>query len=652
MEKKPTKRPLATTKKEKSPATQCKKVNGHVAIKYYRGLMSKDEERSLEKHCQECNICAETMAVAKVAWDKSGQEAAKIPNAPLTAAMHGVLDRHFGRPLEQYPFQWAASDKPQGSSGQSKGVAVAVGDDRGAVINCSAWVGKRELTAGKFEIWGQQIKSLPEGVEIEEPLNYLEDKLSKGLFRICPELKAYNLDRRVINVDIQERIIARANSLSLAIVMAILNAIQPRAAKEAADVIYSAGLAPDGRLEAVGNIKQKIEAGKAAGVSHFVFPRANVSDIPEDAETEILIFDTLQEVLLHFGLLKINEPIGASQEMPPSQILATVGNKGSDPATDIAAVVNKLQPNSSNNEDLTHLLGALEDLCQTGGFQDNLSATFLYGDSEKVCTVLPPSPLSFVEGCTVFNIHGRMENIANILDGDRLGMVLSVDGTIKAIRRIDIQMTGRQDISPLLSGQRHRFALLSLLTGAAVLSIPLAGNRLHVYSGGNLIARYQSGRWIPMDYNTAAETLYKFTQETSLHWETVKKVLKSAISMAELELGGTFAFLKEPPTSGKLWESHLENRFGLRFSPVSVAELTEPDIIDLAKNEGAVLIDHQGIMIHCHVFFNTRLQWDGGLSERHQHARQFSRANNALVITVSRDGTVIAYIEGDIAICL
>lgn len=638
----------------------CDNFKLDIMERYFQGRLSDHEAATIESHCLICDVCKSIMAKAAAIWQESEKIAGEIPDDSIIGNMHQVIADHICRQSSLH--QWAASDKTAGTVGHSFGVAVAVGEPLGAVITCSSWVGECQQPEGKFEIWGQQIKSLPDGVEIEEPLNYLEKKLAKGLFRVCPVLKAYNLDLRIINVDIQERIIARANSLSLAIVMAILNALNQR--REEPPVIYSAGLAPDGRLEAVGHISLKIESGIAAGMTRYVFPKENSADIPEsiiqNPDIQIKLFDTLQEVMLWSGVLR---PARLSIELRPETAIAshpqTVAQSfeeaawlDTEPPADINAVINKLSPNGENKRDLTRILEFLEDLCQTGAFQDKLSATFLYGRNEQVRSLLPPSALSFVDKCSLFDIADRLEDIAGILDGNRQGFVISIGGGIEAIRRVDIELTGRDDVSPLLNGNRHRYAMLTLLTGAIVLVIPPAGNRLHAYASGNLLAKYQNGRWSTLDYTVAAEIMSGVARDANLPWDAVKKVFKTAICMAEWELSGTFAFINDTAATSENSESRLQVRFGLRLLPASVLELSELDIIDMAKNEGAVLIDSKGIITQCLVFFKTRPQWTGGLSERHQHAQNFSRMTGALVIVASRDGTVTGYIKGSACICL
>ena len=76
-------------------------------------------------------------------------------------------------------------------------------------------------------------------------------------------------------------------------------------------------------------------------------------------------------------------------------------------------------------------------------------------------------------------------------------------------------------------------------------------------------------------------------------------------------------------------------------------ELNEEELINIAKDEGATIIDKHGNLIACHAYFSTKLDWKPGMSSRHQHACHFSKIIKGIVIVASRYGTVTLYKNGE-----
>lgn len=268
---------------------------------YWEGLLSEEEAQILEAHCLDCTFCIQGLAKAWEIHEKTEEIAEGISENDLNLAASRLLRRqkiYHGR-IEK----WAAAAERKGRLGLAAGVAISSDGKKGALIECSAWVGNDNDTSPKLELLGRQVEGDSTGTSITGSLDYLEEKL-ENLFKTIPMLEPLHLNSRYISVDLKEKILSEANSLTLTIVMAVVNAIFRQ--KEAVSLAYSADLRQDGKLENVGKVKQKLKAARELGIREFILPKESEPDCPpeflSDSEFKIIFFDNIAELFDHFGL--------------------------------------------------------------------------------------------------------------------------------------------------------------------------------------------------------------------------------------------------------------------------------------------------------------------------------------------------------------
>lgn len=635
----------------------CAKHRPGVFTDYKTGILSATETEALKSHAHRCEHCKQLLDEADQELKEIEREAAAIPDEALIKVIKERLAQDAAATHSVY--KWAASAEIETRSAKALGAVVDPSKTIGALFECTAWVSTHEHDRPQFDIWCLEAVTLGDGSKTQGPLSLMEEKFLDGLFRMCPALNAYNLDRRYIKVDTSERIIEKADSLALTIIMAILLAFEKPG--RVPPTLYSAGLEMDGTLKPVDGLAAKIEAGIQAGIGHFVFSTQDEPEVPAHFRQgrHFHFFNHLQEVLEHFKLSGLSaqcQPKPRAAAAPPrtqhpAEPLAVQTPYPTPSATtstgDLEAILRRIDPAAMPAADLKKQMAFFEQLCQTGGFKRNVCAAFLCGDAQRIADILPKAHFSFIESATPFALNANYHKMATLLDGRYIGAVIDAYGHITALCRTDIEPPRADAPDSLLSGIYHRYAGISRLTAAVVYFIPPYGNRLHIYYKGELVGKYANGRWQAANHGEVLAQLEKVATTRRISRKAIFKALKTALLMAEEEMGGAFAFLENPMAHADLWDSQLDNRFELTLKPLDFAALPEAEIAALAKVDGAMIIDHGGTIRACQVFFNTQIECTSGQSIRNQYCKAFSQKAGALTIVASRLGEVNVYLEGE-----
>ena len=616
---------------------------------YWDELLPSEKAREIECHCLECLSCLKGIAGVKQSRDEAAQIADKIDTGRLLNAARKEMDRIDTE--QDLRYQWAASER-QGLMGQAFGVVVAVDEGIGAVAECNAFVDEQERSKGKLEIWGRQVEGFDNGFLIGKPLDYLEEKLSKGLFRGCAVLKSFNLDRRNISVDLKERAISHAGSLSLAIIMSIINALYQR---NDSSFLYSADLLQDGRLQKVGQIEVKINAALKSGLRHLVLAKDNRKDVPAEyishPDLEILFFDTLEEILVHFGL----QPLYYGGKPIQTQNSAGIGfNKSlwgidSTDVSELAVLIDKLQIDSNCRDFWNRLISFVDDLCQTGEFQGELSTTLLIGSLDRISRVFPDVFMKFDGTIQVFNAAGIIENLACMVNGRDLCFVLDPDGNIESIRRIDFEDAPVAVSNSLLPANSRKMAEISAATDAVLFYFPPFQNQVQLFSKGAFLAKYANGRWRMTDYEKLSALLMEIAENDQFHWPALCVGVQAVISLSDLGCGGAIAFIPATDAEGISWYDGLAAKFGLHLEKPNRRQMDTNLLMSMARLKGAVILNRYGQLMACNAIFETGPLTGGNrfAGLRHRTAYEFSAATHALVLVASRFGSVTIYYKGE-----
>jgi hypothetical protein len=277
------KKTIENIKAEDDPAVQpCGKFNPKVFDAYQLGTISEDMFQALTQHTQQCTACRVYLHRTNRIMEASKTIANQYPDEPLLLKLRNFIDQEYS--AGPHFVALAADTTKLGFGGNALGVAVAAGSGHGKIIKCKAFVQGKERQKGSLKILG--LKG-DRGI-----LDYLEDKFETIIFPSCLDCRAHNIDRRVIGVDLDENLFRTADSLSLSIMMAIFNAIQPWNNDDR--YLYSADIERFGKLIPVARVQEKIEIAFESGLRQFVFSKENQTDVPvkylKDPELTFLFF--------------------------------------------------------------------------------------------------------------------------------------------------------------------------------------------------------------------------------------------------------------------------------------------------------------------------------------------------------------------------
>lgn len=199
---------------------------------------------------------------------------AKMDNNKILQAAKALIKHE-----DEAEMLWAAKGKPCGYNGIANGIAVSEEGNKALIVKCYAFIDKEINEKGQIDICGIPVLKTPDGAETRSPLDSLEEKL-KGPIMSIPLFRSFNLHKRYINIDIGECHFTEAWSLSLAIIISLINAIYAR--EEDPYTVYSADVKSNGMLEPVGMITHKLIAAKDSGIKRFIISSKNKSEIPEE----------------------------------------------------------------------------------------------------------------------------------------------------------------------------------------------------------------------------------------------------------------------------------------------------------------------------------------------------------------------------------
>lgn len=240
---------------------------------------------------------------------------AKMDNKKILEAANALIQQE-----DEAEMLWAAKGKPVGFNGTANGIAVSEAGNRAIIVKCHSYIDKK-ISKGEIDICGVPVLKKPNGAEIRSPLDSLEEKL-KGPIMAIPVFRDFELHKRYVNIDIGECHFTEAWSLSLTIIMSLINAINKR--KEDPYTVYSANVISSGELEPVEKIVRKLQAAKNNGIKRFILSSKNKSDIPKELlnmpDFEILFFDDIYQVM---DFLKISQPDSKSSSKKSSGITKT-----------------------------------------------------------------------------------------------------------------------------------------------------------------------------------------------------------------------------------------------------------------------------------------------------------------------------------------
>ncbi|MCP4692860.1 MAG: hypothetical protein GY859_32760, partial [Desulfobacterales bacterium] len=195
-----------------------------------------------------------------------------------------------------------------GHFGEALGVAVDEKTGKGALIRVSARVGDDIKKEGSVKIVGSQVEGRTRngfGYRTTPPLQLLGERLRERFKATA--IAPLALHKRDVYIEIENMdYLARSRSLMLSVIAAVIKASVKETGFE--DLVYSADVDLDGRVQGVGRIADKADFVLSEGSLRFVAAPDDLHEIPahlrESHAEDMVSFHDLSDLLkyLHVRL--------------------------------------------------------------------------------------------------------------------------------------------------------------------------------------------------------------------------------------------------------------------------------------------------------------------------------------------------------------
>lgn len=561
----------------------------------------------------------------------------------------------------KHPFLAAAADPRL--TGTAYGIAVDPDSGAGILLECSAWVSEHPAEQGSFELRGLELESIKKGdkhYSLSSPLELLEDQL-EDIFEFNSFIKPFKLLKRNITIDIihpeETGYISEARSLALTCIIAILNALAEKDGSK--KTVFSAGIRQDGKLKKVGRIPEKLKAARELGVTEFIISKENMEECLADInapDMAVKTFSCLEDVLEYQGLFEsLVEPVRTKPDYKTSATdsiggEAVVCRSRPDSVEGWKFVVECARQKNLNENFIIALCELMEDLSQIRREGKPVSTAFIVGEPESTVNILPRSALKFMRGGDISTLQKEIIELAAIVDGLQMGFFINSNGVIHSIRKLNIDLKGGFHVNRLLTGTSKKYALISKMTKAMIFFASTGGNRVNVFNNGALIGRYANGNWEPADYDKFEQVVTEAAEIKNIKPYVIEKTSRVAVAMSDFNHGAIFV-LFDSRTNIKQRYSDTLKRLLVNIEVDSIRDITDSELINFAKEDGAVLIDDKGNLRTFMALLRPKrqesLDYDTGIGARHYSAQVLSKDIGCICIAVSQDGYITVFSDGN-----
>jgi long-chain acyl-CoA synthetase len=295
---------------------------------------------------------------------------------------------------------------------------------------------------------------------------------------------------------------------------------------------------------------------------------------------------------------------------------------------------------------MVHICDTAVAVAQMASEEKSLSTTLIVGDLIQIAGVLPPSNFQLLRHEHIGRMRRILVTMAKIVDGQVLGYVVDKYGYVRGVHRL--QGTLHEQPGLLLGPQLGHYATISRRCDAVVFFVPPKGRQVRVFANGDLVGRYANGDWSPEDLSHVDEMITQLVEQKEYRRALVERVLRCAYQMSGENLGAIFligdaGFVLQHADASEI-------RSFAAFDVVDIDQLTDREVINFAKQDGAVVIDVHGRIRACMVQLRPRADTEAeigpGKGARHSSAAKMSAEAGCLAITVSQDGPITLYDGG------
>ncbi len=299
-----------------------------------------------------------------------------------------------------------------------------------------------------------------------------------------------------------------------------------------------------------------------------------------------------------------------------------------------------------NGPSMVHICDTAATIAQMESEEKPLSTAIIVGDPMRIGRHLPPSQIQLLRHDHIRRMRHIMVTLAKMVDGLVLGYLVDTHGYVRGIHKLEVAL--EESASMLLGPQFRHHAAISEHCDAVVFFVPRGGRQVRVFAGGQLIGRYSNGDWAPENIAQVDQKIAQLAEQKNYNLALVRRVLRCAFQMSEENLGAIFII-----GDAELILAHSDapeiSSFALIVSS-SMEQLSDQELINFAKQDGATLVDTEGKFRGCMVLLRpdakTQATVGPGKGARHSSAAKMSAEAHCLAITVSQDGPITIYDSG------
>ncbi|MCB0195024.1 MAG: AMP-binding protein [Anaerolineae bacterium] len=296
---------------------------------------------------------------------------------------------------------------------------------------------------------------------------------------------------------------------------------------------------------------------------------------------------------------------------------------------------------------IVHICDTAASIAQMVNEERALSTALIVGDPPRITRHLPLSQIQLLQMGHIRRMRKNLTALAKMVDGKVLGYVIDKHGYVRGIHKLDDQLD-YQTNHALLGPQFRRHAAISGLCDALVFYVPRGGKQVRVFAEGQLVGRYSNGDWSQDVMPHVDNVLSQLANEKSVDFDLIKRLLRCAFQMSEDNLGAIFIVGNADAVIEKSDAPEISH-FAWIFG-TAVSSLSDEELINFAKQDGATVIDQKGKFRGCMVLLRpdsgTKADIGPGKGARHSSAAKISAETHCMAITVSQDGPITVYNNG------
>jgi long-chain acyl-CoA synthetase len=296
---------------------------------------------------------------------------------------------------------------------------------------------------------------------------------------------------------------------------------------------------------------------------------------------------------------------------------------------------------------MVHICDAVATIAQMESEEKPLSTTFIVGEPAYIAHVLPPSQIQLLSQDHIRRMRHTLTTLAKMVDGQVWGYVVDKHGYVRGVHRLEVPLD-EAPASFLLGPQFRHQAAISKQGDALVFFVPTGGKQVRVFADGQLVGRYANGDWSPENIGRVTQVVTHLAEQKNYAPALVNRILRCAFQMSEENLGAIFT-VGHADAILKHADAPEISHFALVVG-TELAHLSDRELINFARQDGATVIDAQGKFRGCMVLLrpdaNTQAEIGSGKGARHSSAAKISAETQCLAITVSQDGPITIYDNG------